>query len=396
MDAAAAEKGDLRAPFEFLEVSRMRIAPHARDIPQPIVNALWQDGMSAKLKLDPRPDVELCELMAKKGTLGFLLAACIPRKPTALVSNADKFEHLDATFNETYIGDAVTNFMNALTQYDRMYKPLNHYGRIIPFVQSSGTGKSRLVKELGRHEPMSGWPPNDTAAHEFFIDPGMPGEEMAAAFLGAWARVAFEDIAAPEQSSKPIVDRLDGWRVTVKNPEARAERFSRVADLARQFLQENDKIIFTDRRPDRGQHWKSMTEIQKGYIKSLHRWHEQLFSLLVKPHFEDLGKALAMCNVHEFFFAFDECAQLNVRPNSSGLQGPKERMSVIALARILKVSDTLSFPESPFGPFSLIPTSLCFILPHPVLIPLIPDLVKATRIFRCGLSSDSIKRCLDV
>ncbi|OBZ66936.1 hypothetical protein A0H81_13279 [Grifola frondosa] len=384
-----ADKGNKRAPAEFIKLARAFISSDTSEFPQAILNALWKDGMSAKHELDARPDTELCELMAKKDMLEFLLAACIPYEPNALIS---KSEHLDATFNETYVGDAVMNFVNALTQYDRMYKPLNHYGRIIPFIQSSGAGKSRLVKELARHyptlsvcfrssqEPMSGWPQNDIAAHEFFIDPGMPvyvsssclsdpliGEEMAAAFLGAWARVAFEDIAAPEQSSKPIVDRLDGWRVTAENPEARAARFSRVAELARQSLQENEKIILTDRRPDRGQPRESMTEIQKGYIKALHRWHEHLFRLLVQPHFEDLGKALAMHNVHEFFLAFDECAQLNVRPNSSGLQGPKERMSVIALARIVKVSDTMKFSgvtfwslllDTDFSVFHLIPSSV--------------------------------------
>ena len=42
------------------------------------------------------------------------------------------------------------DFIRALSIYDRIYDPKLHFGRCISILQSSGTGKSRLVEELGK------------------------------------------------------------------------------------------------------------------------------------------------------------------------------------------------------------------------------------------------------
>ena len=48
-----------------------------------------------------------------------------------------------------YQGGAADDMEKALDEYDRIYHDLMHYGRCIAVVQSSGTGKSRMVQELG-------------------------------------------------------------------------------------------------------------------------------------------------------------------------------------------------------------------------------------------------------
>jgi hypothetical protein len=52
-------------------------------------------------------------------------------------------------FHQEYRGGAVSDFITALSIYRRIYDPNVYFGRSISILQSSGTGKSRFVKELG-------------------------------------------------------------------------------------------------------------------------------------------------------------------------------------------------------------------------------------------------------
>ncbi len=58
---------------------------------------------------------------------------------------------LHAMFNQEYKGSTVKDFCDTLKEYNRFYDRNQHFGRFISIVQSSGTGKSRLVWEL-RHK----------------------------------------------------------------------------------------------------------------------------------------------------------------------------------------------------------------------------------------------------
>ena len=53
-------------------------------------------------------------------------------------------------FHRQYRGDAVESFTLGIEVYAKMYDPKLHYGRSIAIPQSSATGKSRLVQELGK------------------------------------------------------------------------------------------------------------------------------------------------------------------------------------------------------------------------------------------------------
>jgi hypothetical protein len=52
-------------------------------------------------------------------------------------------------FSQPYRGKAVDDFVAGLKIYDKIYDPNIHFGRCISIIQSSGTRKSRLVRELG-------------------------------------------------------------------------------------------------------------------------------------------------------------------------------------------------------------------------------------------------------
>jgi hypothetical protein len=58
--------------------------------------------------------------------------------------------HAERVFYQAFQGVAHQNFISALDIYDKMYDPKIHFGRIIPLLQSSGTGKSRILDEIGK------------------------------------------------------------------------------------------------------------------------------------------------------------------------------------------------------------------------------------------------------
>lgn len=51
-------------------------------------------------------------------------------------------------WQQEYEGGALDNFLEAIEWYESNYQPKIHYGRTISILQSSGTGKSRLVDQL--------------------------------------------------------------------------------------------------------------------------------------------------------------------------------------------------------------------------------------------------------
>jgi hypothetical protein len=52
-------------------------------------------------------------------------------------------------FQENFRGTAHEDFIKGLEIYDQFYDRRIHFGRTIPLLQSSGTGKSRLVSQMG-------------------------------------------------------------------------------------------------------------------------------------------------------------------------------------------------------------------------------------------------------
>jgi hypothetical protein len=58
---------------------------------------------------------------------------------------------LHQMFRQVYPGGSVHKFIDALKIYGVIYDRKRRFGRSISILQSSGTGKSRLVEEIG-HE----------------------------------------------------------------------------------------------------------------------------------------------------------------------------------------------------------------------------------------------------
>lgn len=59
--------------------------------------------------------------------------------------------HFAEQFARDYVGQSASKFEKALEQvYTSIYEGLKHHGRSIPILQSSGSGKSRMMYELSR------------------------------------------------------------------------------------------------------------------------------------------------------------------------------------------------------------------------------------------------------
>lgn len=107
---------------------------------------------------------------------------------------------LHQQWSSTYLGEAMEALKDKLKSYHLRFKRNDSlYARIMPIVQSSGTGKSRLVNELGgsvlgisftlREKASSGYPPGDPEVVRFLkegvgLDVASQ-QAMTICFLGA-------------------------------------------------------------------------------------------------------------------------------------------------------------------------------------------------------------------
>jgi hypothetical protein len=66
-----------------------------------------------------------------------------------IICRKGKAQRLNAMFRTEYRGNAAKSFALAIDVYSKIYDPKKHHGRSIAVLQSSVTGKSRMVEELG-------------------------------------------------------------------------------------------------------------------------------------------------------------------------------------------------------------------------------------------------------
>jgi ABC-type transporter Mla maintaining outer membrane lipid asymmetry ATPase subunit MlaF len=66
-----------------------------------------------------------------------------------VVQRGQQAVRLHIKFESEFRGKANKEFEEGLDIYQHIYDPHVHFGRIIAILQSSGTGKSKLVKEIG-------------------------------------------------------------------------------------------------------------------------------------------------------------------------------------------------------------------------------------------------------
>ncbi|KAN0062305.1 hypothetical protein ACQY0O_005186 [Thecaphora frezii] len=217
-------------------------------------------------------------------------------------------------------GDVVHRFNDALlSDYEAEFDSKKYYGRIIPIVQSSGTGKSRLVHEMRKvwptlsvtlrwtsHNAGTGFPIQDVAAVNYFREQarGYDFDLITIAFLAAWFKVAAENIPENEPSTvEGIFDAKWGHSLAdemltfVQNP-ARQSMFDMVA---------SDAVLFIkDWRENPSRNYLVDSMVKQLLEQPLRQFAQRIASLeAVKRQTEEHG-----CKKPLVLIAFDECTLL--------------------------------------------------------------------------------------
>ncbi|KAI0056650.1 hypothetical protein BV25DRAFT_1903092 [Artomyces pyxidatus] len=187
-----------------------------------------------------------------------------------------------------------------------------HTGRVIPIVQSRGTGKSRLVHELGKtvvHElgktvPTlsvtlrgSEWPPRDEAACEYFASQEAAlDEEISAAFLGATARELADSFTGVPLSHVGLPTSLN------VGSTGRREHFEAIKNRATAMLRDNREILDVCQRtlPEERDARETL-----GARNKMAAWRSHLVDLFCREVFTILAQRLATRGEGQFFLAFD-------------------------------------------------------------------------------------------
>ncbi|KAN0064262.1 hypothetical protein ACQY0O_003429 [Thecaphora frezii] len=215
-------------------------------------------------------------------------------------------------------GDVVQRFNDALSDYEAEFDPKAYFGRVIPIVQSSGTGKSRMVHEMRKiwptlsvtlrraaHNPGGGFPTQDVAAVNYFREQpgGCDYDLITIAFLAAWFKVAAENIPDEPRTVQAIFDAkwdhslADEMHTFVHNP-ARQSMFDMVA---------SDAVLFIKdwRKNHSGNNVDSM--VKHLLEQPLRQFAQRIGSLeAVKRQTKEHG-----CEKPLVLIAFDECTLLS-------------------------------------------------------------------------------------
>ncbi|KAA1465985.1 hypothetical protein DENSPDRAFT_810607 [Dentipellis sp. KUC8613] len=314
-------------------------------------DAFWgRDGLPKPFRTD------LEKLHSEVPLARFLLLACVGMSLQTFCVSAQQ-RKLREGWNQEYRGTAPIAFEQALHWYEKNYDSRIHSGRAIAIIQSSGSGKSRLVDELSKKYPTfcvffqtskdatAGWPPGDPLALKFFNDL----EEANITYIGHEEQIRAKEMAAAFLGAL-IGELADEWKVHlpmtqfyghhgIPNTEARLEFFRRVHGRANRLLLDHKNVLNEERR------WINElslsphdSERPEEEVKTHSpQWHRKLFSILCRGAFVQLGDILKGAGHSKFFLSLDRCTILGQAPAAG--RTPLPRMTLVAMQRIIKAAD---------------------------------------------------------
>ncbi|PWN48313.1 hypothetical protein IE53DRAFT_370726 [Violaceomyces palustris] len=291
------------------------------------------------------------------------------------------FNRLTSNFDSPYIGEGVDQFERKVIRvYSNLFENQDgsgkkHYGRIIPIVQSSGTGKSRLVYELRKRWPTQsvcfrrnpsnpnlGFPLQDASVVDFFISPKHLNKDpnlLVAALVAAWLHQMTDTMITEATRMSELFDdwdhsdtKADGSRV----PNLRRRRnFERVAQLASgwvetypDLLQKNLNAIpeaGSDGLPLGRDAMMSLGPVKLLVQEKLEKFQDQLLSLVVV---QNAMKSHGMSELPHVFFAFDECLllqELREQQALSNRSSTTPELKLIHICRSFQIMDEFLKPK---------------------------------------------------
>lgn len=192
------------------------------------------------------------------------------------------------------------------------------------------------------------------------------GEELVAAFLGAFAEVAAEtmDFTAATPLAK--------WGFVLpgsRQQDVREQYMQRVVERANHKLESRKLWLKKERAwmngvkstaPGSTSSYSSTSSTEKNLVHSPN-WHKKLVAEFCNDGFQALNDNVLALGRSRFFIALDECTALG--EGSSPAKPPMNRISLSAMQRILKVVDSLSMEVEIW--FLLLDTNAKPFLPGP-------------------------------
>ncbi|KIS66631.1 uncharacterized protein UMAG_04693 [Mycosarcoma maydis] len=238
-----------------------------------------------------------------------------------------------AEFGRTYHGTAPDRFLQFVTEHNQMLNELEPekgdiYFRGTTILQSSGTGKSRMVYECRHQTPLlyvcigptsdegpakEAYPLPDRGVRAFFENAQKTHKDKCnlhiACFLGAWFAVLAHHLAKlPTQQQKHDylmqLNHLD--QNAGQNPQ-RTDFFQTVFERASLSLKLSDRSL---------KDWYDLDRIFTAHIRSPLDALEREMKCII-AHMHPPNKRGGSSPTHPVMVAFDDCVELNVRSDRS-------------------------------------------------------------------------------
>ena len=238
--------------------------------------------------------------------------------------------HFRNQFGRQYRGDAPARFLRFVSQLADQYTKLclsltesRPYFEGTPIVQSSGTGKARMVLELRHYAPLlyvnfrnadkkanDGLPLADKEVRNYFVEAlemkTCRCEIQVACFLSAWFDHMADMLAnaTSSQERRQILTQLNEPS-KINNNEQRGEFFKKVVVNAK------DKLPSAARTHYHSSHEIIFKTLLENSVLRLNRELESVSELYSDAHIPPRSKPLV-------FVAIDECTDINIEGSASG------------------------------------------------------------------------------
>ncbi|SPO29578.1 uncharacterized protein UTRI_10216 [Ustilago trichophora] len=255
--------------------------------------------------------------------------------------------HFRTQFSRRYRGDAPLRFLRFVTQLNSQPDPIDaseprSYFRGTPIVQSSGTGKSRMVIELSSLTPLlyvcfrkrkaegnakAGYPLPDEGVRKYFEDAqeSHPNfcDLQVACFLSAWFTTLANTLGNLSQLPDKTNYLLRLNRLDADNP-VRIAFFQAVSEQAKTLIDESEKQYHIQLSTDcneSGPH-SLKASVDPNYV-FLGVLRQPILALnhelaLVSQHLHKADHHATSAPVPPVLVAIDECVEINVSNSPKG------------------------------------------------------------------------------
>ncbi|KAJ8507237.1 hypothetical protein ONZ45_g10369 [Pleurotus djamor] len=319
-----------------------------------LTDATFPAGLSHTLlnECELRPGKELVELwLDRDSPADFIVRAYRRKNMETLLDRESTLSALSQAFDEPPIGDICQRFLKDVDFYRTMSTYPDPSSRTIHLTNSSGSGKSYLVKILANEAsyltvsvsiismvdpdpsdpPTVDWPPSDKPACDFFREQerirANKGEELVGVFIGS----LFSVMADILQESGTLKEFNKHWKhvyhsehVAVRANEAfevsvRERTLQGVVDQALEMLEATP--------------WLDLHDQIDTSESSIYCWCDSIFQAVVKPHLERLCQLTrSLLPDGRIFIAFEGLSELVTWGCSS--DEPSNRITMFAFKRI--------------------------------------------------------------